>query len=104
MKVVPGVFSPQKIEQDFTCALPNFSIIFAGLKNSEPWISSGRKPFLVFIFTPKSFKNSNLEKSLLDKLLSPTSLIFFYTEEHRPRMHLASVPELPASIVISFFI
>ena len=47
-----------------------------GLKNFVPTISIGRELFLLLIFTPKSFKGFiTLEKSLLDKLLSPVNFI-----------------------------
>ena len=40
-----------------------------------------------------------LEKSLLDKLLSPIIFIFFVDLIKRPKINLPSVPEFLASIV-----
>ena len=43
-----------------------------------------------------------LEKSLLDKLLSPINLIWLFELISKPKINLANVPEFPAFIVIFF--
>ena len=45
-----------------------------------------------------------LEKSLFDKLLSPINFNFLFDAEHNPIIHLARVPELPASKTVFFLI
>ena len=45
-----------------------------------------------------------LEKSLLDKLLSPINLIFLSVLINRDSINLPSVPELPALIIVFFLI
>ena len=101
---MPGVFSAQKIMQDLTCALPIFSLYIIGLKKSVPDISKGSLLVLLLIFAPKSLKGLiTLEKSLLDKLLSPINFTLVFDLTNNPKINLASVPELPASIVIFFF-
>ena len=76
-----------------------------GLKKSVPVISIGIKSFLLFMFTPKSFKGFiTLEKSLFDKLLSPINLTGNFVFTKSPRINLANVPEFPASIIVFFLI
>tara|TARA_B100002051_G_C16516286_1_gene525408 strand:+ start:258 stop:467 length:210 start_codon:yes stop_codon:yes gene_type:complete len=55
------------------------------------------------IFAPKFFRGSViLEKSLFDKLLSPTNFIFFSHLTKRLKINLPRVPEFPAFIIVLF--
>ena len=57
------------------------------------------------IFAPNNFSGSvTLEKSLLDKLLSPIILALFLKFTSKPKISRAKVPELTASITIFFFL
>ena len=59
--------------------------------------------FFDLIITPKEFNGFiTLEKSLLERLLSPTNLILYFVAEQRPKIHLASVPEFPAFKIVLF--
>ena len=91
--------------QVFTWALPIFSSYLIGLRKSVPCIWSGNKLFLLSIFTPKSLKGFiTLEKSLFDKLLSPTNFILEFDLTNKPSIILAKVPELPAFNTVLFLI
>ena len=68
-----------------------------GLKNSEPVILTGSLPLFALNFAPNFFKGSViLEKSLLERLLSPTKVTVFLKFTNNPNINLANVPELPA--------
>ena len=68
-----------------------------------PNISTGNKFFFDLIFVPNFFNGSvTLEKSLLDRLLSPIIFTVFSDLTNRPNIRRASVPEFPASIVVFF--
>ena len=85
--VVPGVFNAQRIIQDLTCALPIFSLYIIGLKKSVPDISKGNLLVLLLIFAPKSLKGLiTLEKSLLDKLLSPINFTLAFDLTNNPKI------------------
>ena len=103
--MLPGVLIAASIIELLHCALPNFSMYFIGLKKSDPTISTGKLFLFEIILAPNNFNGSvTLEKSLLDRLLSPIILIFFFELIRRPNISLASVPELPALIVIFLFV
>ena len=91
--------------QVLTCALPIFSLYLIGLRKSVPIIFIGNIFFLLSIFTPKSFKGLiTLEKSLLDKLLSPINFTLDFDLTNNPSINLASVPEFPAFNTVFFFL
>ena len=76
-----------------------------GLKKLVPTISIGSKLLLLFILAPKNLRGLiTLEKSLLDKLLSPINFILNFDLTSNPKINLANVPEVPAVIVKFFFI
>ena len=57
------------------------------------------------MLTPNFFIGSViLEKSRFDKLLSPITVTVFFESTNRPKINLASVPELPALIFIFLFV
>ena len=70
-----------------------------------PEIFTGNFLLFEFIFAPNNFNGSvTLEKSLFERLLSPTIVISFFVSTSKPNSNLANVPELPALIFNLFFI
>ncbi len=70
----------------------------------KPFIISGSLLFLDLNDAPNFLKGMiTLEKSLLDKLLSPIKVILFSKLINKPKINLPKVPEFPASIV-NFFL
>ena len=66
---------------------------------------TGKQFFFELIFVPKFFIGLvTLEKSLLERLLSPIIVILFLDLAQSPISNLPNVPEFPALIVIFFFV
>ena len=71
----------------------------------DPKIEIGK----FFLFKGKNFAPNlsngkvTLEKSLEDKLLSPSSFIFFFEATNKPKINLPHVPEFPA-LIVTFFL
>ena len=64
---------------------------------------TGKQFFFELIFVPKFFIGLvTLEKSLLERLLSPIIVILFLDLAQSPISNLPNVPEFPALIVIFF--
>ena len=57
------------------------------------------------MFAPNFFRGSvTLEKSLIERLLSPTILISLLELTSKPNINLAKVPEFPAFRLIFLFV
>ena len=86
-------------------AEPLFSKYLIGLIKSVPLIDIGN--FVLFFglkFAPNFLRGLiTLEKSLLDRLLSPINFIFFGALIKRAKISLPNVPELPA-LIVRFFL
>ena len=66
---------------------------------------TGKVFLFEFIVAPNCFKGSvTLEKSLIERLLSPSILISFLESTSSPKINLAKVPEFPAFRLIFLWI
>ena len=104
MDVVPDALSAASITLLLHWADPLLSIYLIPFTDWEPRIDKGSLFFILYWnLAPKLFKGIvTLEKSLLDKLLSPINFIFLGDLTNRPSNNLPSVPEFLASIFILF--